>query len=173
MLMDMFDVKFNDAGLFAVYYGEMIGQFSDGYWENSSSHKNDYKLFGYDNVALVENEITVLPKIRYNIYGFFQYVKKENIECIIKRVLMLYRNGNLVKKAYKEGDYSNLIGVLESSDYVDYFKDVRHQTVIKYFGSIENFKAQIPEINKDSLREFMSVGRKLHNSFQHVRSFWY
>ena len=170
-------VRFNDAGLYAVYVGEMIGQFSDGYWENSTYHKSDWKLFSYDNVELVNEEITELPKIRYDINRFFRYVKQKNIECIIKRVLMLYRLPNLVKKAYNESpeEAERLINVLESVEYADKFKEWggnRYETAIKYFGTIENLKAMTPVIDKNSLKEFTRIGRSLNSSFKHVRNFY-
>lgn len=173
-------ITFNDPGLYAVYVGEMIGQFSDGYWENS--RHNDWKFFGYNNVSLSETpEIpSELPKIRYNINGFFSNVKKEAIDSIIVRVLMLYRFGNLVKKAYLEkgeDEADLLISALESIENAHHFKEWKYDEKIrivkKYFGSMGNFIALTPEVNKESIKEFTRIGKMLHNSFKHVRSFYY
>lgn len=170
-------ITFNDPGLYAVYVGEMIGQFSDGYWENS--RHNDWKLFGYNNVCLSET-LGELPKIRYNINGFFSNVKKEALDCIIVRVLMLYRFGNLVKKAYMEkgkDEADLLISALESIEYAHHFREWKYEEKIrvvnKYFGSMENFISLTPEVNKESIKEFTRIGKMLHNSFKHVRSFYY
>ena len=38
-------VTFNNPGLYGVFIGEMLGQFSDGHWENSVKHRNDWPLF--------------------------------------------------------------------------------------------------------------------------------
>ena len=35
-------VNFNDAGLYAVFVSEILGQFSDGWWENSRNRDYPY-----------------------------------------------------------------------------------------------------------------------------------
>lgn len=172
----MIKVTISDPGLYAVYVGEMIGQFSDGYWENSRAHRYDWKYFSYDNAFLVEKEeITRLPIISYSILNFFRFVKRENLKDIIARVLMLYRNGDKVKEAYKNGDARALISALSYVDYADRLKEWGHferqlEAISKYFGTLENFKSMKPVINKESIKEFMKIGKELHNSFEHVRS---
>ena len=172
----MIKVTISDPVLYAVYVGEMIGQFSDGYWENSRTHRYDWKYFGYDNAFLVEKEkITRLPIISYSILNFFRFVKRENLKDIIVRVLMLYRNGEKVKEAYMNGDARALISALSHVDYADRLKEWGHferqlEAISKYFGTLENFKSMKPVINKESIKEFMKIGKELHNSFEHVRS---
>lgn len=173
-------VTFTDPGLYAVYIGEMVGQFSDGYWENSRN--KDWHHFGYYNAILEDVSessgvpVSDLPKIRYNINGFFSYVKKEDIKCIITRVLMLYRNRDLVEQTYRsEGkdEADSLIHILDSAESIRDFggNNYQKEAVKLYFGSMERFCSLIPEVTEESIKEFTRIGKMLHNSFSHVRKF--
>jgi len=69
-------VDFTDAGLYGVFIGEMLGQFSDGHWENSTMHRCDWQLFHTATTFLTDKTPEELPTIRYNIEEFFAVVKK-------------------------------------------------------------------------------------------------
>lgn len=179
-------VTFNDPGLYAVFIGEMLGQFSDGYWENSRVHRTDWPLFKNNETFFDENS-TSIPKIRYNINAFFNFcVKDAYCDDIISRVLMIYNHGELIKRVYNtEGKEKadKLIYVLCNADYylcldIDkYVGTIREfyeeclEMIDEFFGDKENLKREIPEVNPETIKEFKQIGKDLNNSFKHVRSF--
>ena len=61
-------VNFNDAGLYAVFVSEILGQFSDGHWENSRN--KDYLKYSSEETFLGDSSIEKAPT-RYNINAFF------------------------------------------------------------------------------------------------------
>lgn len=180
-------VTFNNPGLYGVFTGEMIGQFSDGHWENSIKHRNDWPLYKLSETFFDENSNSV-SKIRYNINSFFTYcAKSEYLDCIIIRVLMVYNHGELIKEVYKtEGKEKadDLISILEDSEYFagldintiqgSYRKCCERslKTIDEYFGSIENFRNAIPEITPENIKKFRKIGKELNDSFIHVKSFY-
>lgn len=179
-------VTFSDPGLYGVFIGEMIGQFSDGHWENSVKHQQDWHLYRTYETFFDENSNSV-SKIRYNINSFFTYcAKSEYLDCIIKRVLMVYNHGELIKKVYNtEGKEKadDLISILEDSEYFSeldintiqssyrqrYERSLK--TIDEYFGSIENFRNAIPEVTPENIKKFRKIGRDLNNSFIHVQAY--
>ena len=180
-------VTFSDPGLYGVFTGELLGQFSDGHWENSIKHRNDWPLYKLSETFFDENSNSV-SKIRYNINAFFTYcAKSECLDCIIKRVLMVYNHSELIKKVYKtEGKEKadDLISILEDSEYfseldINTIQGSYRQccerglkTIDEYFGSMENFRNAIPEITPENIKKFRKIGRELNDSFIHVKSFY-
>ncbi len=187
-------VNFTDAGLYGVFTGEMLGQFSDGYWENSSIHKDDWKLFNTAATFLTDKTPEELPTIRYNIDSFFANVKKESIDSIITRVLMIYNHANLIKKVYEtEGkdEADRLVSLLSEADWIEGIKEFRdkdlakgltaeksyyirrYDLAVKYFGSIENFEKEIPDSkNPENIKKFRRIGSVLNKQFKHVRNYF-
>lgn len=53
-------VTFSDPGLYGVFTGEMIGQFSDGYWENSVKFRKDYNLYKLSETFSGKHEASTL-----------------------------------------------------------------------------------------------------------------
>lgn len=183
-------VTFSDPGLYGVFTGEMIGQFSDGYWENSVKFRKDYHLYKLSETFFDENS-RVIPTIRYNINAFFtQCAKLGYLTCIIKRVLMVYNHSELIKKVYNtEGKekaddlisiladpvYFSELGIIDINTLKGYYRGCCERslkTIDKYFGSIENFKNAIPAITPKNIKKFRKIGRELNDSFIHVKSFY-
>lgn len=192
MRSEVVKVNFSDAGLYGVFTGELIGQFSDGYWENSRIHKDDWKLYRNETTFLSDKVSEELPTIRYNIADFFAKVKKDKNGWIMTRVLMIYNHADLIKKAYDEAgkdEADMLISVLSLVDLIDGVKKFRDEDIakgipeeksfyarrynvlIKYFKSLENYKKEIPhcfaEVNK-----FRKIGTLLNNQFNHVKNYY-
>lgn len=188
------NVKIADAGLYGVFVGEMLGQFSDGFWEKSRYHVNDWKVFGTNSTFLTDETPEELPTIRYDIAKFFAYVKKENIDCIILRVLMIYNHADLIKKVYDtEGKEAadRLIELLSNADFIDGIEKIRNEDlekgkteetshyitrynlVIKYFGSFDNFRKNIPDAeNAENIKKFRKIGTALNKQFNHVKDYY-
>jgi len=183
-------VVFNDPGLYGVFTGELLGQFSDGHWENSVKFRKDYRLYKLSETFFDENS-SIIPTIRYNINAFFtQCANLGYLTCIIKRVLMVYNHGELIKKVYNtEGKEKadDLISVL--SDLVffsepdiihintlqDYYRGCCERSlkiIDEYFGNIENFKNAIPDVTPENIKKFRKIGRELNDSFIHVKNFY-
>ena len=126
-------VNFTDAGLYGVFIGELIGQFSDGHWENSRIHKDDWELYRYETTFLADNvseeSSEELPTIRYNIEDFFAFVKKNDIKCIMQRTLMIYNHADLIKKVYSEEgkkQADKLIFLLSDADWISSSKAIEN-----------------------------------------------
>ena len=186
-------VTLNNPGLYGVFTGEMIGQFSDGYWENSVKFRKDYHLYKLSETFFDENS-RVIPTIRYNINSFFTHCAKLGyLTCIIERVLMVYNHGELIKKVYNtEGKEKadDLISILADPVYFSCFScfselDINTiqgsyreccerslKTINEYFGNIENFKNAIPAITPENIKKFRKIGRELNDSFTHVKNFY-
>ena len=180
-------VTFNNPGLYAVFIGEMLGQFSDGHWENSVKHSKDWHLYRTSETFFDENSNSS-SKIRYNINSFFNVcAKTDYLTCIITRVLMIYNHGDLIKKVYEtEGKEKAdmLINVLHSAEYVFEMDPEKEEGAYKkycekcleivdeYFGDKYNFKNEIPEVNPENIKKFRKIGRELNDSFIHVKSFY-
>ena len=189
-------VNFSDAGLYGVFIGELIGQFSDGYWENSRIHRNDWKLYRKETTFLLDrhdsdNTSKELPTIRYNIEDFFAHVKKDKIGWIMTRVLMVYNHADMIQKAYDtagKDEADMLISVLASADQIRGIKKFRDEDVakgipeeesfyirrynilIKYFGSYEIFKKEIPNWVEE-VKKFRRIGTAMNEQFKHVRNY--
>ena len=183
-------VTFSDPGLYGVFTGEMIGQFSDGHWENSVKFRNDWPLYKLSETFFDENSNSV-SKIRYNINSFFTCCAKSGyLTCIIIRVLMVYNHGELIKKVYNtEGKekadelisiladpvYFSELGIIDINTLQGYYRGCceRNLKIIdEYFGSIENFRNAIPAITPENIKKFRKIGRELNDSFIHVKSFY-
>lgn len=180
-------VTFNNLGLYGVFVGEMIGQFSDGHWENSIKYNKDWHLYRTSETFFDENSNSS-SKIRYNINSFFTVcAKSKYLTEIVSRDLMIYNHGDLIKKVYEtEGKEKAdaLINVLCSAEFLLDLDPEKEQGVVKkycescleiineYFGSKENFKNEIPEVNPENIKKFKKIGRDLNNSFIHVKSFY-
>ena len=90
-------VNFNDAGLYAVFVSEILGQFSDGYWENSRN--KDYLKYSSEETFLGDSSIEKAPT-RYNINAFFNSCVKSDLGDVINRVLSVYDHREMIERAY-------------------------------------------------------------------------
>lgn len=192
MRNEVVKVNFSDAGLYGVFIGELIGQFSDGHWENSRIHKDDWKLYRTETTFLSDKTSEELPTIRYNIEDFFAYVKKNKIGWIMTRVLMIYNHADLIKKAYDtagKDEADMLISVLSLVSLIDGVKKFRDEDIakgipeeesfyirrynvlIKYFRSLENFKKEIPNCFAE-VKKFRRIGTLLNKQFNHVKNYY-
>ena len=168
----------------------MIGQFSDGYWENSVKFRKDYHLYKLSETFFDENS-SIIPTIRYNINSFFTCCAKLGyLTRIIQRVLMIYNRSELIKKVYNtesKEKADDLISILADPAYFSCFSKLdintiqgsyrqwcerRLKTIDEYFGNIENFKNAIPAITPENIKKFRKIGRELNDSFTHVKSFY-
>lgn len=183
-------VILTNPGLYGVFTGEMIGQFSDGYWENSVKFRKDYHLYKLSETFFDENS-SIIPTIRYNINTFFTHCAESGyLTCIITRVLMVYNHGELIKKVYNtEGKekaddlisiladpvYFSELGIIDINALQGYYRGCCERslkTIDEYFGNIENFKNAIPAITPENIKKFRKIGKELNDSFTHVKNFY-
>lgn len=184
MRNEVVKVNFSDAGLYGVFIGELIGQFSDGYWENSRIHRNDWELYRTKTTFLTDNvseeSSEELPTIRYNIEDFFAFVKKNDIKCIMQRTLMIYNHADLIKKVYSEEgkkQADKLIFLLSDANWISNLKDSNYigiyNLIIKYFGEFENFLKEIPDVtDSKNIKKFRRIGTLLNRHFNHVKNYY-
>jgi hypothetical protein len=188
------NVSLSDAGLYGVFVGEMLGQFSDGHWENSTMHRCDWQLFHTATTFLTDKTPEELPTIRYNIEEFFASVKRDNIDCIVTRVLMIYNHADMIKKVYEtdgKDEADRLVFLLSESDWTEGIKKFRDEDLakgltaeksyyirrydlaVKYFGSFENFEKEVPDgKNPENIKKFRRIGTILNKQFKHVRNYY-
>lgn len=168
-----------NAALFGVFWGEMVGQFSDGHWENS--RYNDWKMMTENTVMIGEDDHQFgTNKLPYRMKNFFMFVKKERLDCIVSRVLAIYDNGDVIQKAY-DNSKDDAFMVVEALRHVDcpYFLGEQKNTsehwlkhcenmkniVIKYFGSIDDFLKLQRDITEDDYKRFRKIGTELDRVF--------
>ena len=175
-------VNFNDAGLYAVFVSEILGQFSDGWWENSRNR--DYPYYSSEETFLGDPSIEKAP-IRYNISAFFNGCVKFDISDIINRVLSVYDHREMIKRAYaiskEEADLLSCIIQSVSVYYIkflkehaEYYKEII-DLIMKYFGSYEGYYNSCVRdvITPDDIKRFKKIGREINNNFNHSRNAWY
>ena len=174
-------VNFNDAGLYAVFVSEILGQFSDGYWENSRNR--DYLRFSSEETFLGDSSIEKAP-IRCNINAFFDACVRDDIYAIINRVLSVYDHREMIEKAYSiSKEEANLLSYVirrASSHYIEYLKENEEiykdkiDIIMKYFGSYDLYYISCvrDEITSDDIKRFRKIGREINNNFNHSRDAW-
>ena len=177
-------VNFNDAGLYAVFVSEILGQFSDGYWENSRN--KDYRKYSSEKTFLGDSSIEKAPT-RYNINAFFNSCVKDNLGEIINRVLSVYDHREMIEKAYsiskEEADLLSYVIHRASSHYIKYLKKNEEiykdkiDIIMKYFGSYEGYYNSCvrdeDEITPADIKRFRKIGREINKNFNHSRNAWY
>ena len=174
-------VNFNDAGLYAVFVSEILGQFSDGYWENSKNR--DYLRFSSEETFLGDSSIEKAP-IRCNINALFDACVRDDIYAIINRVLSVYDHREMIEKAYsiskEEADLLSYVIRRASSHYIEYLKENENiykdkiDIIMKYFGSYDIYYVSCvrDEITSDDIKRFRKIGREINKNFNHSRDAW-
>ena len=175
-------VNFNDAGLYAVFVSEILGQFSDGWWENSRNR--DYPYYSSEETLLGDSSIEKAPT-RYNINAFFNSCVKDNIGDIINRVLSVYDHREMIEKAYsiskEEADLLSYVIRHASGYYIKLLKEHEENykekidLIMKYFGSYEGYYNSCvrDEITPADIKRFRKIGREINNNFNHSRDAWF
>ena len=175
-------VNFNDAGLYAVFVSEILGQFSDGYWENSRN--KDYRKYSSEKTFLGDSSIEKAPT-RYNINAFFNSCVKDDLSEIINRVLSVYDHREMIEKAYsiskEEADLLSYVIRSASSFYIKFLKEHEEEykekidLIMKYFGSYEGYYNSCvrDEITPADIKRFRKIGREINNNFNHSRDAWF
>ena len=175
-------VNFNDAGLYAVFVSEILGQFSDGYWENSRN--NDYRKYSSKETFLGDSSIEKAPT-RYNINAFFNSCVKNDLDVVINRVLSVYDHREMIEKAYsiskEEADLLSYVIRSASSFYIKFLKEHKEDykekidLIMKYFGSYEGYYNSCvrDEITPADIKRFRKIGREINNNFNHSRDAWF
>ena len=175
-------VNFNDAGLYAVFVSEILGQFSDGYWENSRN--KDYLRFSSEETFLGDSSIEKAP-IRCNINAFFDACVRYDIDAIVNRVLSVYDHREMIEKAYsiskEEADLLSYVIRRASSHYIEYLKENEEiykdkiDIIMKYFGSYDDYYKSCvrDEITPADIKRFRKIGREINNNFNHSRNAWF
>ena len=175
-------VNFNDAGLYAVFVSEILGQFSDGWWENSRNR--DYPHYSSEETFLGDSSIEKAP-IRYNINAFFNGCVKFDIVDIINRVLSVYDHREMIERAYaiskEEADLLSYVIRRASSHYIEYLKENegiykdKIDLIMKYFGSYDLYYNSCVRdvITPDDIKRFKKIGREINANFNHSRNAWY
>ena len=174
-------VNFNDAGLYAVFVSEILGQFSDGYWENSRNR--DYLRFSSEETFLGNSSIEKAP-IRCNINAFFDACVRDDIYTIVNRVLSVYDHREMVERAYsiskEEADLLSYVIRRASSHYIEYLKENEKiykdkiDIIMKYFGSYDLYYNSCVRdvITSDDIKRFRKIGRAINANFNHSRNAW-
>ena len=175
-------VNFNNAGLYAVFVSEILGQFSDGYWENSKN--KDYLRFSSDETFLGDSSIEKAP-IRCNINALFDACVRDDIYAIINRVLSVYDHCEMIEKAYsiskEEADLLSYVIRRASSHYIEYLKENEEiykdkiDIIMKYFGSYDIYYVSCVRdvITSDDIKRFRKIGREINKNFNHSRNAWF
>ncbi len=175
-------VNFNDAALYAVFVSEILGQFSDGYWENSKNR--DYLRFSSEETFLGDSSIEKAP-IRCNINAFFDACVKFDIGDIINRVLSVYDHREMIERAYsiskEEADLLSYVIRRASSHYIEYLKENEEiykdkiDIIMKYFESYDLYYNSCvrDEITPADIKRFRKIGREINKNFNHSRDVWY
>ena len=174
-------VNFNDAGLYAVFVSEILGQFSDGYWENSKN--KDYLRFSSEETFLGDSSIEKAP-IRCNINAFFDACVRDDLDVIINRVLSVYDHREMIERAYaiskEEADLLSYVIRRASSHYIEYLKENEEiykdkiDVIMKYFGSYDLYYNSCVRdvITPDDVKRFRKFGREINKNFNHSRDAW-
>lgn len=174
-------VNFNDAGLYAVFVSEILGQFSDGYWENSRNR--DYLRFSSEETFLGDSSIEKAP-IRCNINALFDACVRDDIDNIINRVLSVYDHREMIERAYSiSKEEANLLSYVihrASSHYIEYLKENEEiykdkiDIIMKYFGSYDLYYVSCvrDEITPADIKRFRKIGREINKNFNHSRNAW-
>lgn len=175
-------VNFNDAGLYAVFVSEILGQFSDGYWENSRN--KDYLKYSSEKTFLGDSSIEKAPT-RYNINAFFNSCIKSDLDVIINRVLSVYDHREMIEKAYsiskEEADLLSCVIRSASNFYIKFLKEHKEvykekiDLIMKYFGSYEGYYNSCvrDEITPADIKRFRKIGREINENFNHSRDAWF
>ena len=175
-------VNFNDAGLYAVFVSEILGQFSDGHWENSRN--KDYLKYSSEETFLGDSSIEKAPT-RYNINAFFTSCVKLDLDVVINRVLSVYDHREMIEKAYsiskEEADLLSCVIRSASSFYIKFLKEHEEEykekidLIMKYFGSYEGYYNSCvrDEITPADIKRFRKIGREINNNFNHSRDAWF
>lgn len=175
-------VNFNDAGLYAVFVSEILGQFSDGHWENSRN--KDYRYFSSEETFLGDPSIEKAP-IRYDINAFFNFCVKFDLGDVINRVLSVYDHREMIEKAYsiskEEADLLSCVIRSASSFYIKFLKEhtesykEKIDLIMKYFGSYEGYYNSCvrDEITSADIKRFRKIGREINDNFNHSRDAWF
>lgn len=175
-------VNFNDAGLYAVFVSEILGQFSDGYWENSRN--KDYLRFSSEETFLGDSSIEKAP-IRCNINALFDACVRDDIDDIINRVLSVYDHREMIERAYSiSKEEANLLSYVihrASSHYIEYLKENEEiykdkiDIIMKYFGSYDVYYVSCvrDKITSDDIKRFRKIGREINKNFNHSRDAWF
>lgn len=175
-------VNFNDAGLYAVFVSEILGQFSDGYWENSRNR--DYRKYSSKETFLGDSSIKKAPT-RYNINAFFNSCVKNDLGDVINRVLSVYDHREMIEKAYsiskEEADLLSYVihnvstyNIKFLKENEEYCKD-KIDIIMKYFGSYDVYYNSCvrDEITPADIKRFRKIGREINENFNHSRDAWF
>ena len=175
-------VNFNDAGLYAVFVSEILGQFSDGHWENSRN--KDYLKYSSEETFLGDSSIEKAPT-RYNINAFFNSCIKLDLDIVINRVLSVYDHREMIERAYsiskEEADLLSYVIRHATGYYIKLFKEhVEEQKdkidiIMKYFGSYDDYYKSCvrDEITPADIKRLRKIGREINNNFNHSRDAWF
>ena len=177
-------VNFNDAGLYAVFVSEILGQFSDGYWENSRN--KDSSKYSSEETFLGDSSIEQAP-IRYNINALFNACVRDNIYGVINRVLSVYDNRETIERAYlinkEEADLLSNVISGASSRYIKFLKENEEiykneiNIIMKYFGSYDAYYISCARDNiapdPADIKRFRKIGRQINENFNHSHDAWY
>ena len=175
-------VNFNDAGLYAVFVSEILGQFSDGHWENSRN--KDYLKYSSEETFLGDSSIEKAPT-RYNINAFFNSCIKLDLDIVINRVLSVYDHREMIERAYaiskEEADLLSCVIRHASGYYIKLLKEHEENykdkidIIMKYFGSYDAYYNSCvrDEITPADIKRFRKIGREINNNFNHSRDAWF
>ena len=175
-------VNFNDAGLYAVFVSEILGQFSDGYWENSRNR--DYLKYSSEETFLGDSSIEKAPT-RYNINAFFNSCVKLDLNIVINRVLSVYDHREMIERAYsiskEEADLLSYVIRHAAGYYIKLLKEHEEiykdkiDIIMKYFGSYEGYYNSCvrDEITPADIKRFKKSRREINNNFNHSRDAWF
>lgn len=175
-------VNFNDAGLYAVFVSEILGQFSDGHWENSRN--KDYLKYSSEETFLGDSSIEKAPT-RYNINAFFNSCVKFELDNVINRVLSVYDHREMIERAYsiskEEADLLSYVIRSAAGYYIKFLKEHKEDykekidLIMKYFGTYEGYYNSCvrDEITPADIKRFRKIGREINDNFNHSRDAWF
>lgn len=129
----------------ALWKKELVGQISDGHWENSRPHDHwefwsDIEVI-WDSTPRVETDITPI-KNNYN------FCSKELLEYVGDRMLSIGRMGKYLGKKVMDNDYRTWLGLANFLPY-DY---TELHNIPNYIGEM-----YIKELNEIPFEEYYSV----------------